>query len=610
MKNSISIFFIIVFFQSCVEKPKVNTTIDLIKKVETSLTTPVYIEGDSTWSIEERMKHYGIPGASIAIIHNGKIEWAKGYGVMDIKSESPVTRKTLFQASLLSMPVTAYGALSLVQQNKVALNENINSYLKSWQLPNNEFTTEKKATLKNLLNHSAGINVHAISGYNTDSTVPTLIEILNGTLPVKNNSIFVNKEPDERIYISAGGYAIIQQMMIDVEGEKFPDLMNELVLKPLAMKNSTFNQSLSTEQLKMAATGYLQEGSMVKGKGHHYPVMASNGLWTTAEDFAKFTINIQQTLKENSVKGLSKDMTTLMLTPYGTNSYYRSQFKYGLGFGIKKEKDENYFYHWGWNRGFFGLMMAHRDKDFGVVVLTNSTYPAFNEEVIRSVALSYKWDNYLPIYKKIEIEKSLADEVTGKYQSEKEIVTIFQKNNQLFYKNILDVEAKELIKVSDSSFVRRNSNRLIQFKSNSKNGIGNFLFLNRNDKTISTTFVKIDADKKEPIEFLLEGNLEKALKVYKSIIEKDATHPTVTEEYLNDLGDRFYHNDRMILSQNTFKLNMMLYPNSFKVYESYAKACMKMGKTDLAILNYSKSLELNPKNNEVKNKLKELQANE
>ena len=87
----------------------------------------------------------------------------------------------------------------------------------------------------------------------------------------------------------------------------------------------------------------------------------------------------------------------------------------------------------------------------------------------------------------------------------------------------------------------------------------------------------------------------------------DSTHPTVTEGYINDIGYDFYHADRMTLSLNTFKVNIMLYPDSYKVYDSYAEACMKMGETDLAILNYSKSLELNPQNNNARSKLVELQ---
>ncbi|WP_025665713.1 serine hydrolase [Aquimarina megaterium] len=604
MKNRISVLFILILFLSCAEESNTDTTIDLIKKVETGLTTRVHIAGDSTWSIEERMKHYGVPGVSIAVIHNGKVAWAKGYGVMDTKSKVPVTDKTLFQVSTIGMSLTAYGALRLVDQNKVTLSEDINSYLKSWKLPDSEFTKEEKVTIKNLLSHSAGINVHDFQGYSTDVPIPTLKEILNGTPPANSNPIIVDKTLNENLWISAGGYTIIQQMMMDVEGKKFPELMNELVLQPLEMNNSMFNQSLSAEQLKIAATGYLRDGSMVKGKRHIYPELASNGLWATAEDLAKFVVNIQQTLKDNNRnKGLSKDMTELMLTPSSKNRYGQ----YGLGFSIYNKKDEVYFEHHGWSTGFYSRMTAHRDNGYGVVVLTNTPLPAFVFEVFRSVALAYEWDNYFPVHKKMEIEQSLVDKITGRYLANGRIVEVFQKDNQLLYKNILDVKAEELIKVSDSSFVRRNSSWLMQFKPNSENETLNLLYLNNNDGTIASTFVKMDTDKKEPVEFLLEGAFDKALNAYMTLKEQAPTYPTVTEDYLNDLGYSFFREDRMKLSQDVFKVNMMLYPDSYKVYESYAEACVKMGEIDLAIKNYAKSLELNPENNRTKQTLNELQ---
>jgi len=609
MKYSISVLIILILFQSCAKKINTNTNIDLIKKVETGLTTRVYMEGDSTWSIEERMKHYGIPGVSIAVINNGKIEWAKGYGVVDKKGKAPVTEQTLFQAAATSMPVTAYGALRLVEQNKVGLDENINSYLKSWKVPENGFTKEKKVTIRNLLNHSAGIHPRGTGSYSINEKTPTLVEILNGTSPAKNEPITVNKEPGESVSFAYTSYVPIQQMMLDVEGKTFPEIMHELVLQPLEMNNSTFNQSLTTEQLTKVATGYLQDGSMVKGRREIYPSMASYGLWTTAEDYAKFITNIQQTIKGKSTKGLSKDLTALMGTPYGVSNSGWS-FTLGLGFQLYNRNDEIYLRHHGWNTGFYTEIVAHRDKGYGVVVMTNSTFPAFNAEVIRSVAMAYEWDKYVPVYKKMETERALVDKISGRYIANGRIVKVSQKGNQLFYKNILDLKAQELIKVSDSSFVRRNSSRLMQFKPNTENETLNLLYINRNDGSIAATFVKMDTDKKEPVEFLLEGDFDKALNAYRALKEHDSSYLTVTEDYLNDLGYSFFHEDRMKLSQDVFKVNMMLYPDSYKVYDSYAEASVKIGEIDQAILNYSKSLELNPQNNRTRHQLKELQKSE
>ncbi|WP_298516234.1 serine hydrolase [uncultured Kordia sp.] len=605
MKNSISILFILLLFYSCTETSNPNTTTDIIKQVETGLTTRTHILGDSTWSIEERMKHYGIPGASIAIIHNGEIAWAKGYGVTDKESQTPVTTETLFQAAATSMPVTAYGALRLVEEHKLNLDKNVNSYLKSWKVPENEFNKEKKVTIKNLLNHSAGIHPRGTGRYKIGEKIPTLVEILNGDYPAANEPVTINKVPDESVRFAYTSYVPIQQLMIDVDKKTFPEIMHELVLEPLEMNNSTFDQSLTAAQLKMVATGYLTDGSMANGGRSIYPSMASNGLWTTAEDYAKFITNVQQTLKGNHTKGLSQNLTKLMGTPYGVSNTSWT-FTLGLGFQLLNKNNDIYLRHHGWNRGFYAEIMAHRDKGYGVVVMTNSTFPEFNAEVMRSVALAYNWDNFLPIHKKIDLEQSTINKISGRYMESGRIVEVFQKNNQLFHKNILDLEAEELIKISDSSFVRRNSSRIIQFKPNSEDGRLNLSYINKNDGTIISTFVKVNTDTKEPVEFPLEGDFEKALAAYKIKKEQDANYLTVTEEYINDIGYDFFHDNRMKLSIATFKINMILYPDNFRVYYSYAEACEKNGDVDLAILNYTKSLELNPQNNRAKQKLRQL----
>ncbi|MEP0985060.1 serine hydrolase [Ekhidna sp.] len=599
MKNSISIFFFLILFQSCTEKSNEDTTAERIKNVETGLTTWVHIEGDSTWSIEERMKHYGIPGVSIAVIDNYEVAWTKAYGVMDKESRTPVTTQTLFQAAATSMPVTAYGALRLAEENDLDLDENINRYLTSWKVPEIEFTKEEKVTLRNLLNHSAGIHPRGTGSYTTDAKAPTLVEILNGTPPASNEPITVNKAPGESVRFAYASYVPIQQMMEDIAGKTFPEIMKEHVLQPLEMNSSTFNQTLTAEQLEKVATGYLQDGSMVKGGRHIYPAMASNGLWATAGDYAKFIAHVLQ----------SKKLKASMGTPYGVENAGWS-FTLGLGFQLLNRNGEIYFRHHGWNRGFYAEIAAHRDKGYGVVVLTNSTFPAFNAEVMRAVALAYDWSNYVPVHQKMEIEQSYADEITGRYQSDDVIAEIYQVDNRLFYKNILDEEGVELVKVSDSLFIRRNSSRLIQFKPDPENGAISLQYLNRNDGALISFLTKVTNDEKSPVEFLLEGDFENALTAFKNLKELDPTHPMASEYYINDVGFDFYHSDRMTLSLNTFKVNMALYPDSYKVYDSYAEACMKAGDTDLAILNYSKSLELNPQNNGARHHLTELQKSE
>lgn len=600
MKNSLFILLSIFLFQSCADAPEIDTTSDMIKKVETGLTTPIYIVGDSTWTIQERMEHYGVPGVSIAVIHNGKIEWSNTYGVMEKGSESLVTENTLFQAASISKPVTAYGALTLVQQKKVALDEDINTYLESWKLPENEFTKDKKVTVKNLLNHSAGITVHGFLGYSTDLPVPTLVEVLNGTAPSNSDPSVVNKTPEESFRYSGGGYNIVQQMMIDVEGKSFPAIMSDLVLKPLEMNNSSYNQPLTGEQLKMAATGYLPDGSMVKGKRHTYPEMAPAGLWTTATDLAKFAVNIQETLKGKSEKGLSQDMTTKMLTPFVEDFI-------GLGIFVNDKEDEIYFEHGGWNEGFSSQLMAHKDKGYGVVVLTNANQPDFISELIRSVARTYEWDNYVPTFTKMEDEPDVIAKISGRYLiNGNRILEISQNNTKLMSKE-LGEDAKELVKVSDSTYVKRNNELLFQFKPNTETKTMNMLVLNANDGNVISEITQMDATKKMPIELLIEGNFDESLAAYRALKEQNATDQTVYENILNELGYRYLNNDHIKVAHDILKVNMMLYPDSFNVYDSYAEVCMKLGEMELAIENYNKSIVLNPKNNNAKEMLKKIE---
>jgi len=602
MKFKLLVLLSISLILSCSEKASNSDSFDpKISEVESNLSSPVYIEGDSTWTIEARMKHYGVPGVSIAVINEGEIAWLKSYGIMDKESKIPVTENTLFQAASISKPVSAYAALRLVEQAKVDLNADINTQLKSWKLADNKFTSEKKVTLKNLLNHSAGVTVHGFLGYSPDLPVPSLVQVLDGTPPANSSATEVNKVPEESFRYSGGGYNIVQQMMIDVEGKPFPEIMKDLVLQPLGMQNSNFNQPLTKTQLSMAATGYLPDGRMTKGKRHTYPEMAPAGLWTTPEDLAKFAINIQKTLKEQSKLALSKNLTTQMLTPFVEDFI-------GLGIFINKKKDQVYFGHGGWNEGFSSEMIAHKDKGYGVVVMTNSNHPKFISELIRSVALTYKWDDFVPRYKEIETNSDSLSKITGKYLVDGySFIEVLEVNNQLMYRDGPEKELTELIQVSDSTFVVRDFDAIFQFKANAEQNFMDIHVINSNTMKTRSVYSQIADDTKLPLEMIMDGDFDQALASYKSLLKKDKNDPSLNENNLNNLGYRFLGTDKIKVAKDLFKMNMILHPESFNVYDSYAEACLKMGEKKLAIEYYQKSLNLNPQNANAKKQIVELE---
>src|SRR5580698_11492025 len=178
-------------------------------------------------NLEKLMQLYKCPGLSVAVIDNFKIAWAKGYGTTEFGGSTPVTAHTIFQAGSISKPVAATGTLSLVEHGKLSLDENVNLKLKSWQVPDNEFTRDEKVTLRRILSHSAGLTVHGFPGYEVGKPIPSLVQIFNGEPPANTAPIRVDFVPGTKFRYSGGGVTIEQQLVIDVTGKPFPQFMRE-----------------------------------------------------------------------------------------------------------------------------------------------------------------------------------------------------------------------------------------------------------------------------------------------------------------------------------------------------------------------------------------------
>lgn len=358
-----------------------------IKRIEAGLLPQVVIKGQPlpVMPLAERMKFYRVPGVSVAVVSGGRIEWARGFGVKDVSTNEPVTTETLFQAGSISKPVAALAALRLVQDGKLSLDEDVNAKLVSWKLPDNEFTKEKKVTLRALLTHSAGLTVHGFPGYGDGETVPTLVQVLNGEKPANTAAIRVDTVPGTLWRYSGGGYTIMQQMLVDVVKKPFPDIVKQLVLDPAGMKHSTYEQPLPATRAKDAATAHIG-GQPIKGRSHIYPEMAAAGLWTTPTDLATLIIELQKSYAGASNKIISKEMTAQMLTrQFGT---------WGLGPDVEVRGQTVEFSHGGSDEGFEAFWSGFSDGR-GVVVMTNGNRgTGLAMEIIASVAREYGWTEH------------------------------------------------------------------------------------------------------------------------------------------------------------------------------------------------------------------------
>jgi CubicO group peptidase (beta-lactamase class C family) len=122
--------------------------------------------------------------------------------------------------------------------------------LKSWKVPENEFTRVDKVTLRRLLTHSAGTTVSGFLGYRSTVAVPTTIQVLNAETPANTPPIRVDVEPGRLTRYSGGGFTILQQLVSDVTGDAFPHAMRELVLDLVGMTASTYQHCARATRLE------------------------------------------------------------------------------------------------------------------------------------------------------------------------------------------------------------------------------------------------------------------------------------------------------------------------------------------------------------------------
>lgn len=452
---------ILAFNTTCAQSE--NSVVDIGEEIENRLLPPVLIDGQRQHSqpIKDKMEHFKVPGISIAVINENKIVWTGGFGKLKAGSHEPITESTLFQAASLSKPLTATAVLYLTEKGLVDLDEDINEYLLSWKLPENRHTDSQPVTLRNLLNHTAGINVHGFPGYPaSQEELPKLQEILEGTSLVNSNPIRVNSLPGNQWRYSGGGYTIIQQIIEDVTDNSFSKLLQQVVLEPLEMTNSTFVQPLPNEKEDQAAFGHINGDRPVSGGWHHYPEQAAAGLWTTPGDISRWIIDKQQTILNGTGKILTVELVNEMFTP--------NKGGWGLGPDLAGQDESLNFKHSGANEGFRCYMVAFAKTGQGIVVMTNSDNGSpLAMEILRTVAFHFNWPDYKPVKRSIvELPSRLLENYAGLYQLETGMLLEINVSDNSLLVEFPGRQGLTFLPSSESSFFDTTSEIELRFRNN------------------------------------------------------------------------------------------------------------------------------------------------
>src|SRR5215469_11808615 len=190
-----------------------------------------------------------IPGATVAVVKDGRLLFAQGYGYADLQAGKRVSAETtLFRIASVSKPFTATAVLQLAEQGKLNLHADVNTYLKTFHIP---ATYQEPITLAHLLTHTAGFEDR-----DTGTSARTLRDLeplgrwLAEHMPARV------RPPGELTAYSNYGYALAGYIVEQVAGLPFEQYVEQHIFQPLGMRSSTLRQPVEARLAAALSQGY------------------------------------------------------------------------------------------------------------------------------------------------------------------------------------------------------------------------------------------------------------------------------------------------------------------------------------------------------------------
>lgn len=544
-------------------------------QLEQGLRGPVHFQGDATWTLEERLRHYGVPGIAFAIIEDGRVIATRTYGLADRSTGAKVTPDTLFQAASVSKPVTAFGAMRMVERGELALDRPVNEQLRRWKVPDNEFTASAPVTLAQLLSHTAGLTVHGFGGYAKGQPVPGLVAILDGAPPANSAPVRVDQVPGSAWRYSGGGYTVAEVLMADVAKREFPSLMYQQVLGPIRMRDSRFGAPVTQAR---TAAGVLPDGTDVPGRYKIHPESAAAALWSTPTDLAHFLIEVQRALRGES----------RLLTAASAETMLREvRDGYSLGFGLTRVGDTQWFGHDGWNDGFNTHMVGNRDGQ-GLVAMINANQPALLHELRRAVAAEFGWPGYTELVREATSPEALAA-LPGRYRyNEEQFIRISRDGEALSFAYGGETPTP-LHAIGGGRFVRADNDNALSFLI--REGRAEEIRF-ASGGSAAGEYRRLADDELAPRERLYAHQGDAALVAYREVAAKGGI--VGSEAYLNLQGYRLLGQKQHEAAVQVFALVTALHPDSANAWDSLAEAQRAVGNLGAARAAYRRVLQIDP----------------
>ncbi|MBL8267470.1 serine hydrolase domain-containing protein, partial [Steroidobacter sp.] len=390
------------------------------------------------------------------VIRDGKVAWAKGYGVLQAGKPDKVNTETMFSVGSVSKVAAASVSLRLVDAGKIELDRNVNQYLTRWKVPENELTAVSPVTLRGLLSHTAGTSVKGFKDYQPNEPIPTLLDTLEGRAPAKNVPVRVELLPGTKHSYSGGGVTVEQLLIEEVSGVAFKQAASKYLFEPLGMKRSSFESPLPASFGNIAKAHGKEGEPRALPRGYEtLPETAASGLWSTPSDYAKLIIALIDSYRGKAGSFLSPALAHQMMSEVGVA-------RHGLGPVLKGSGAERVFFHDGSNDSYKAHMQGHLGTGNGVVIFTNGANgSSLYWEALRSVAAAEGWPEDLSSYRQAQpfpLPTAELQQFAGIYQLQSGASSYRHRGRekllQVSYQNgQLSFDDRELVPIDANHFV-------------------------------------------------------------------------------------------------------------------------------------------------------------
>lgn len=309
-----------------------------------------------------QIKRLHVPGASLAIVRDGHITKAQGYGFANLELRSPATKETVYEIGSTSKQFTATAIMMLVEEGKVRLDDTITKYFpeapQAW----------RGITIRHLLTHTSGIQNHVAVPHWLDvfrtnlafETAPSRDELLKMFFKLP-----LEFQPGETWAYDNTGYYLLGIIIEKASGKSYWQFLDERIFKPLGM-----NATRSTDPqpiVRDRASGYEWKNDHFENRPVLLPAIAfsAGSLLSTIEDMAKWDAALY------TEKLLKKSSLDQMWTPPATNDGTVAPFNYGFGWFIENYHGHRLVQHSGGTPGFSSAMYRFVNDKLTIIILTN-----------------------------------------------------------------------------------------------------------------------------------------------------------------------------------------------------------------------------------------------